>query len=102
MTRTAELAGGTGQSGRAGTIDLAIDVLRSPEAVYALLADIQDAEPIPRNAVVRMIKDPAGPTTVGTQWHEYVSLAPGCWLHIESVVTEANEPTRLGMDFHNV
>lgn len=29
-------------------------------------------------------------------------LSPGCWLHIESVVTEADEPARLGMDFHSL
>ena len=102
MTTAARREGESGQNRSACAIDLAIGIPRPPEAVYALLADIQNAEPIPRRAVVRMIKDPAGPTTVGTQWHEHVRLAPGCWLHIESVVTEADEPRRLGMDFHSV
>jgi hypothetical protein len=48
-----------------------------------------------------MVKDPAGATTVGTRWREDVRLAPGCWMHVESVVTEAEEPARLGMDFRS-
>lgn len=46
-----------------------------------------------------MIKEPPGQTTVGTRWHGRVRFAPGCWLHVESVVTDADEPHRLGMDF---
>jgi hypothetical protein len=69
--------------------------------VFAFLADIQDAEPIPRQAVVRMVKEPAGPTAVGTRWHEQVRIAPGCWLGIASVVTQIAEPSRLGMDFRS-
>jgi hypothetical protein len=102
MTTAARSRDAAGRNRAACTIDLATGIRRPPEAVYTLLADIQNAEPIPRRAAVRVIKDPAGPTTVGTQWHEHVRLAPGCWLHIESVVTEADEPRRLGMDFHNV
>lgn len=79
--------------------DLAIAVDRPPSAVYALLADVQDAEPIPRRATVRMVKDPAGPTAVGTRWHERVRLAPGWWLAIDSVVTHLEPPGLLGMDF---
>jgi hypothetical protein len=67
--------------------------------VFALLADIQQAEPLPRRAVVRVVKDPAGPTVLGTRWHEAVRLGPGCWFHIESIVTELQPPTRLGTDF---
>lgn len=48
-----------------------------------------------------MVKEPSGPTAVGTRWHERVRLAPGLWLHVESVVTEISEPSRLGMDFHS-
>jgi hypothetical protein len=46
-----------------------------------------------------MEKDPAGQTAVGTCWHEAVRFAPGCWFRIESIVTELEPPTRLGMDF---
>jgi hypothetical protein len=75
-------------------------VIRRPGAVvFALQADVQDAEPLPRRAVVRMEKTPFGPTGVGTRWHEAVRFAPGCWLHIESVVTELEPPKRLSMDF---
>jgi hypothetical protein len=46
-----------------------------------------------------MEKDPSGPTAVGTRWREAVRFAPGCWLRIESIVTEMEPPERLGMDF---
>jgi hypothetical protein len=74
-------------------------IRRPRSAVFALLADIQQAEPLPRRAVVRMEKDPAGQTAVGTRLHEAVRLAPGCWFHIASIVTELEPPTRLSMDF---
>lgn len=80
-------------------IDQAIGIARSAETVYAFLADIQETEPIPRRATVQMIKQPPGRTTLGTRWHERVRFAPGCWLRIESVVTEVDEPHRLGRDF---
>jgi hypothetical protein len=47
-------------------IDRSITVRRPPEAVFALLADIQDVEPIPQRARVEMVKEPTGPTRVGT------------------------------------
>jgi hypothetical protein len=81
--------------------DLSVTIRRPPSAVLTLLADIQDAEPIPRSAAVRMVKEPTGPTTVGTCWHEWVKVAPGCWLHTESVVSDLQEPYQLGMDFHS-
>jgi uncharacterized protein YndB with AHSA1/START domain len=74
-------------------------IRRPPSEVFALLADIQQAEPLPRRAVVRMGKGPAGQTAVGTRWHEAVRLAPGCWFRIECIVTELEPPRRLGMDF---
>lgn len=58
MTTAVRKGGATGRNRAACTIDLAIGIRQPPEAVYALLADIQDAEPVPRRAVVRMIKDP--------------------------------------------
>lgn len=82
-------------------IDLAITIRRPPRAVFDLLADIQDVEPIPRGADIEMRKDPPGPTRVGTRWHERVRLAPGCWLSVESVVTELREPAVLGMEFRS-
>ncbi len=48
-----------------------------------------------------MVKEPSGPTALGTRWHEQVRIAPGLWLHIESVVTQIAEPSRLGMDFQS-
>ncbi|HYN30096.1 MAG TPA: hypothetical protein VES95_09535 [Dermatophilaceae bacterium] len=65
--------------------------------MFALLADIQDAEPIPRSAAVRMVKEPAGATAVGTRWHESVRVARACWFRIESVVSEVQEPYRLSL-----
>lgn len=81
------------------TFDLSVVIARPADAVFDLLADIQDAEPIPRDAAVRMVKDPIGATTVGTRWHEWVKIAPRWWLHTESIATEVRRPYRLGMDF---
>jgi hypothetical protein len=82
-------------------IDLSVAVRRPPEAVFALLADVQDVEPVPRRAHVEMVKEPTGPTRVGTRWHERVRLLPGCWLSIESVVTELRGPGLLGLEFRS-
>jgi uncharacterized protein YndB with AHSA1/START domain len=90
---------GSGRSRSRPAIDLSVMIRRPPSEVFALLAEIQQAELLLRRAVVRMEKDPAGPTTVGTRWHEAVRLASGCWFHIQSIVTELQPPTRLGMDF---
>lgn len=92
-------AAGSGRSRSRPALDLSVMIRRPPSEVFALLADIQEAEPLPRRAVVRMEKDPAGQTAVGTRWHEAVRLAPGCWFGVESIVTEVEPPTRLGMDF---
>jgi hypothetical protein len=81
--------------------DLSVAIRRPPSAVFALLADIQNAEPIPRRATVRMIKRAYGPTIVGTRWHAWVRVAPGCWLHIESVVSDVEQPIHLGLDLHS-
>ncbi|GAB4585586.1 SRPBCC family protein [Nocardia sp. IFM 10818] len=80
---------------------LSVPIRRPPPAVFALLADIQDFEPIPRTATVRMDKEPPGPTMPGTRWHEAVRIAPGCWLHVENIVSEVHEPHLLGIDFRS-
>lgn len=87
------------RSEAAHAFDLSVMIRRPAAEVFALLADIQDAEPLPRRATLRMEKDPSGPTAVGTRWHEEVSIAPGCWLQIENIVTEMEPPARLGIDF---
>lgn len=81
------------------TFDLSVAIRRPPATTYAALADVQDLEPIPRTAGVRMRKSPLGPTRVGTRWHEQVRMAPGLWMRIESTVTDARPPDLLGMDF---
>lgn len=84
------------------TFDLSVRIERRPEEVFALLADVQDAEPIPRRAAVRMTKEPAGSTTIGTRWHERVRILPGYWLRVESVASTVDQPIRLGMDFDSL
>jgi hypothetical protein len=81
------------------TFELAVQVRRRPEVLFAFLADVQDAEPIPRRAIVRMTKHPPGATTVGSWWDERVRVAPACWMRIVSRVTEIDPPRSLGMDF---
>ena len=92
---------GFGDRRRECVIDLCVEVPLPAGAVYDFLADIQDVEPIPHRALVRMSKDPPGPTTRGTRWHESVRFAPGLWMHVESVVTEAARPQALAMTFHS-
>ena len=48
-----------------------------------------------------MAKQPSGPTARGTRWHEQVRIAPGLWLRIDSIVTQIEKPSLLGMDFHS-
>lgn len=94
--------GGMGEGRSAGlAFDLSVAIRRPPPTVFALLADIQDAEPIPRSAAVRMVKEPSGPTTVRTRWHEWVRVAPCCWMRVESVVSQIDEPYQLAMDFRS-
>lgn len=86
-------AAGSSRSRSRPTLDLSVMIRRPLSEVFALLADIQEAERLPRRAVVRMEKDPAGQTAVGTRWHDAVRLARGCWFRIESIVTELEPPT---------
>ncbi len=69
--------------------------------MFALLADIQDHEPLPLDAQVKMTKHPSTATRVGTRWDERVKIAPGWWMSIESIVTDIRPPSVLGMDFHS-
>lgn len=50
---------------------------------------------------MRMAKEPNGPTTTGTRWHEWVRVMPGYWFHVESVVPHVHEPHQLSMDFYS-
>jgi hypothetical protein len=88
--------------GRPLTFDLSVTIRRPPAAVFTFLADVQEHEPIPRSASIRMTKIPAGPTAAGTRWHEQVRLVPGWWMRVDSVVTEINQPALLGMDFRSI
>ena len=61
-------SGGSGSSRpRHSDFDLATDADLPPAEVYAFLAAVQDVEPIPRKATVRMRKEPPGPTRPGTR-----------------------------------
>ncbi len=84
--------------GRPLTFDLSVAIRRPPAAVFAFLADVQEQV----GAGIRMTKIPAGPTAIGTRWHEQVRLAPGLWMPVDSVVTEIGEPVLLGMDFRSI
>jgi hypothetical protein len=88
-------------AGNATLFEMAVDIGCPRRSVFALLADIQDHEPIPRAKHVRMVKLPSTATRLGSWWDEHVRLIPGVWLTIQSVVTELEEPTTMGMDFHS-
>jgi uncharacterized protein YndB with AHSA1/START domain len=89
-----------GRADSALNFDLSVEIQRPPTAVLAVLADIQNYEPIPLDARVKMTKHPSTATRVGTRWDERVKIAPGWWMSIESVVTDIQPPSLLGMDFH--
>jgi hypothetical protein len=88
--------------GRPLSFELSVAIRRLPAEVFAFLADVQDHEPIPRRAAVRMTKIPPGPTAAGTRWHEQVKLMPGWWMRVDSRVTQIDEPAVLGMDFRSI
>jgi hypothetical protein len=60
----------SGPTGAGLAFDLSVRIRRPALEVFALLADIQGAEPLPRRPTLRMVKDPSGATAVGTRWHE--------------------------------
>jgi uncharacterized protein YndB with AHSA1/START domain len=90
-----------GRADSALNFDLSVDIQRAPPAVFALLVDIQNHEPIPLDARVKMTKHPSTATRVGTRWDERVKIAPGLWMSIKSIVTDIQPPKLLGMDFHS-
>ncbi len=80
--------------------DISVDIRRPPEAVYAMLADIQRYIPGPGSPVPEMEKIPPGPTAVGTRWREVVRLAPFLTMTMWTEVA-AIEPDRcLESTFH--
>lgn len=90
-----------GRADSALSFDLSVEIRRPPAAVFALLADIQNHEPIPLDARVKMTKHPSTATRVGTRWDERVKIVPGWWMSIESIVTDIRPPNSLAMDFHS-
>jgi len=88
--------------GRPLAFDLSVTIGRPPAVVFTFFADVQEHEPIPRGAGIRMTKIPPGPTAAGTRWQEQVRLMPGCWMRVDSVVTEIDQPAVLGMDFRSI
>jgi uncharacterized protein YndB with AHSA1/START domain len=73
--------------------DISVAIRCPPEAVFALLADIQRYTGQPGSPVPEMEKLPPGPTGVGTRWREVVRLLPGVTMTMWSEVT-AIEPGR--------
>lgn len=102
MTTSTRAGSRDDSPGRPLTFDLSVAIRRPPGAVFTFLADVQEHEPIPRAAGIRMTKIPPGPTAAGTRWHEQVRLVPGLWMTVDSVVTQIGEPVVLGMDFRSI
>ena len=73
-------------------VDISVTIRRSPDVVYAVLADIQRYVS-PGSPVPEMEKFPPGPTAVATRWREVVRVAPFLTMTIWSEVT-AIEPDR--------
>jgi hypothetical protein len=79
--------------------DYSVMIRRSPDAVYAYLADVQDHAHAPGSPVCEMVKSPPGPTRAGTCWREVVRLAPLATITMLSEVTAADPGRRLAMTF---
>lgn len=81
--------------------DHTVIVRRSPEAVYAILADQQNYGDHSPGSLVPVLKKipPDEPTHVGTRWHEVVRLAPFLTMTLHSTVTDVQPPDRLGMEW---
>ena len=84
--------------GIAMDFDLSVTIKRPPEAVYAVLADIQKYI-VPGSSVPEMEKVPAGPTKVGTRWREVVRLIPHLTMTMWSEVTALEPGRRLDETF---
>jgi hypothetical protein len=78
--------------------DVSVRVRRPPDAVFAMLADIQDYVD-PDSPVPEMEKIPVGPTKVGTRWREVVRLAPHFTMTMWSEVSGAEPGRRLDETF---
>jgi uncharacterized protein YndB with AHSA1/START domain len=80
--------------------DLSVVVRRPPSAVFAVLADPQDyGDHSATSRVPVLTKSPAGPTGVGTRWHEVVRVAPFLRMTIRTVVTAIEANRRIVLDF---
>lgn len=80
--------------------DLSIPIRRSPEAVYAVLADIQRYAGGTGSPVPEMEKIPPGETRIGTRWREVVRLLPFRTMTVWSEVVAAVPGRRLTETFH--
>lgn len=88
-----------------GTVQVEVDVsrliARPPSEVFPVLADIQRYAAAPGSPVLVMVKEPSGPTGLGTAWREVVRLGPLVSMTIHSTVTAIEQDRRLAMDFHS-
>ena len=79
--------------------DLSVMIRRPAAEVFALLADIQDAEPLRAGPPCGWRRTPPTPLRQAPAGTRLVRIAPGCWRQIENIVTEMEPPARLGIDF---
>lgn len=66
----------SGPTGAGLAFDLSVRIRRPAPEVFPLLADIQDAEPLPRRATLRMVRDPLETTQDGCVLHHRETLRP--------------------------
>jgi len=80
--------------------DNSITIRRPPEAVFAMLADIQEYAHAPGSPIPEMEKIPPGPTAVGTRWREVVQLLPFMTMTMWSDCTSLVPDRRLELAWH--
>jgi hypothetical protein len=80
--------------------DHSVAVRRPPEAVFAMLADIQEYIHAPGSPIPEMEKIPPGTTAVGTRWREVVKLLPFLTMTVWTDCSTVVPGRRLELEWH--
>jgi uncharacterized protein YndB with AHSA1/START domain len=85
--------------GRPLEFDLAIEIRRPPEVVYAFLVAKERHPQPPGSPVLRLDRLTPGPARVGTRWIEVVRVGPGMSMTVRSQADQVEPGVALGERF---
>ena len=85
--------------GRPLEFDLAVEIRRPPEVVYAFLAAKEQHPQPPGSPVLRLDRLTPGPAQVGTRWIEVVRVGPGMSMTVRSHADQVEPGIALGERF---